>query len=76
MVFLSIVTPTSVEPVHVCKLNKDMLKLEDRLEISMGCGKINGIRVYSTEKLEKLYDKAVIKVINEKKEATIWRRMS
>lgn len=44
-------------PTNICAYDLSHLKYDTRVEISIGCSKVNGRRYYSKRRLEGLYGK-------------------
>jgi hypothetical protein len=43
------------KPEHICEKQLDDVDLKYRIEIGMGCSTVNGARVYTDAKIERLY---------------------
>lgn len=57
ILILMLTLPVKKEVIHPCKRDWSMLQLEQKIELTIGCSRVNGEYVYGFEKLEKIYEK-------------------
>ena len=60
MIIAGIGTGNNYTPqIHTCKLDHSMLNLKARVELGIGCSKVNGRYAYRNGKLKRIYNEAL-----------------
>ena len=57
LLILNLLFPSKPEYVHPCERDRDILSLETKIEMSIGCSYIGTRTAYSSAKLEYVYEK-------------------